>query len=943
MNKLITHNYKLNFTDICFAKIKSLHFSKIIISGVLASTWPIMSSAEIFTTGEANICINDTIIVTTPFERNLCITDNSTILNVSRNLSVGGDLISEVDLGDGTLSITNGSTLDLGSSQGNILDGGTVQVTGQNSTWKLGSLITLFNNQQGLQSDLEIDNGGNVVTSSAFMESGSGISVDNGSTFSVTEPNSLFIMMGQLNISNNSKFNAGLLSIGDTDLLLSELEVNSGSEVNISREIAVGSAPSTRTGFGVDGSLTLNDDSTLTTKIMRVGRFEAKGILDLNDSSKMNLNLLELGDSESTGTPSIINFLNLTTTLISSESNQNSLSVYGNSKLVVAADTTLGTPGRIIIGKGFMDINGDRNQDPTMNASVTTDLFQMTSPTSEGIIRNFGSLSATDLFVHKGLLQIGETSIISDFSDPILKPRSLLETVNGSIGVDAEVRVLAESLWRNTGGDILNSGRISLLNGQTFADNVRIGTSNTSADLAASIFVRGGVGELETKLGGSIFVSDAGDGFLEVSAGGKVRTTFLEVGSRNGSTGIVHLNGGSGTVSSEIILEGLFQNSIAAFLSIGSAGKGTVNVFNGGKITIDPGSSVPSQLAPPGFSLGGHLRNQGRGEGELFVSGGSTVEIKGNFAFQSIGGFGGKGLLDIRNGGKVLADNLDGNASAFIGSHAGGEGIVNVVDPDSKWNAGNFLGVGVDFSLGVNAGKANLFIRNGGFVSAKTTLIGSLGTVAITNGAIDGNVINAGGDFIVDNNSFALISGNFTQGSGNTFINGTLTLDQGQGLADIQGGVLTAAGNIDANVVIGSNAMFKPGNSPGILTIDGDFTLDGGTLEIEIASDTIFDILNITGDAIFSLGSKINLNFLDGYTPTSEDTFDFFLIDGLLTGFDTVDFEIFGLGDGVSGNLNFTGGGLQFISAAPVPVPAAVWLFGSALLGLVNIRRKKVA
>jgi len=32
-----------------------------------------------------------------------------------------------------------------------------------------------------------------------------------------------------------------------------------------------------------------------------------------------------------------------------------------------------------------------------------------------------------------------------------------------------------------------------------------------------------------------------------------------------------------------------------------------------------------------------------------------------------------------------------------------------------------------------------------------------------------------------------------------------------------------------------------------------------------------------------------------------------------------------------------------FVSVAPVPVPAAMWLFGSGLLGLVGIARRKKA
>ena len=41
--------------------------------------------------------------------------------------------------------------------------------------------------------------------------------------------------------------------------------------------------------------------------------------------------------------------------------------------------------------------------------------------------------------------------------------------------------------------------------------------------------------------------------------------------------------------------------------------------------------------------------------------------------------------------------------------------------------------------------------------------------------------------------------------------------------------------------------------------------------------------------------------------------------------------------------INFDGGGSESFVNNPVPVPAAIWLFGSGLLGLVGIARRKNA
>ena len=41
------------------------------------------------------------------------------------------------------------------------------------------------------------------------------------------------------------------------------------------------------------------------------------------------------------------------------------------------------------------------------------------------------------------------------------------------------------------------------------------------------------------------------------------------------------------------------------------------------------------------------------------------------------------------------------------------------------------------------------------------------------------------------------------------------------------------------------------------------------------------------------------------------------------------------------GNVTLTAAGLVFSTTAPVPLPAAIWLLGSGLLGLFGIGRRK--
>ncbi len=114
-----------------------------------------------------------------------------------------------------------------------------------------------------------------------------------------------------------------------------------------------------------------------------------------------------------------------------------------------------------------------------------------------------------------------------------------------------------------------------------------------------------------------------------------------------------------------------------------------------------------------------------------------------------------------------------------------------------------------------------------------------------------------------------------------------------------------------------------------------------GTLQIEIGGTTPgeYDQLNITGDAV--LAGTLEVQLINGFTPTVGDVFTFLTVGGLQTGsFDNyVPIEFTGgYLDLVAGNqLVATAGSLS-----SVPLPPAIWLFLTALAGLGFNRRQKI-
>ena len=86
------------------------------------------------------------------------------------------------------------------------------------------------------------------------------------------------------------------------------------------------------------------------------------------------------------------------------------------------------------------------------------------------------------------------------------------------------------------------------------------------------------------------------------------------------------------------------------------------------------------------------------------------------------------------------------------------------------------------------------------------------------------------------------------------------------------------------------------------------------------------------GNCATSLGCSAGATFTDGMA--------FFSWDGVYGNAYQIDYTATFQNTGFSGTqyfLRLTG----IVSAAPVPVPAAVWLFGSGLLGLIGVARRK--
>jgi hypothetical protein len=167
--------------------------------------------------------------------------------------------------------------------------------------------------------------------------------------------------------------------------------------------------------------------------------------------------------------------------------------------------------------------------------------------------------------------------------------------------------------------------------------------------------------------------------------------------------------------------------------------------------------------------------------------------------------------------------------------------------------------------------------------------------------------------------------------AGSNFGQATVSVSNGAILqADVilgPGGIVIGGGGTITGNVGNYGGAFKPGSSPGEFTIEGTYHQIGGTLEIEVASDTVFDVVHVLGPAMLEV-ANVNFKFINGFSPTAGFAFNFldadtelvedttFSFSGLEPGFD------FDVMPGIDGGLVFT----ALTDGVFVPEPASVLL-----------------
>jgi fibronectin-binding autotransporter adhesin len=708
------------------------------------------------------------------------------------------------------LNITNGGSVsDTDGSVGSFYGStGTVMVDGAGSTWTNTSSLDIGESGNGT---LNITGGGSV--SNDFGNVGSGndttgtVTVDGaGSTW--TNNSNLFVGrsgIGILNITGGgSVINTyGYIGFGSS----------SASTVMIDGAGSTWTNNSLYVGYYGSGTLNISGDGAVSvSRETYVGHYtSSKGEINFGTGSgTLNTRSLLAAPSQLTGTGTI-----------------NTRGLVSDIDLVF--DATHGLKQTITF-----------NSSPGQNISINLDMT--------GTPDTNGDLGAG--WNDTGFLWIQDGAEVTSRN-------GYLGYRYGSTGT-ATVSG-AGSQWTNTGSlfignygngtlNITGGGSVTSLGGYGPSPEAYIGffsgsTGTVNVDGAGSTWTI--IGYFETGYDGS--------GILNITGGGKVYSNVSDIGYRTGS-GAVTVDGESSTWT------------ISSF-TIGSAGTDNIlNISGGGQVIDHFCDFVTGTVMISGVDSKWINRELHVGSGRTcnIIQSGGNISVSGIFIL----GFNSTGNV-IQTGG---TNSIDGTFT--LGEYSTGKGVYNL-------NGGTLI----LHSLTQRHGTAE-FNFGGGTLQASgdfssivpMTLTGTGGNANVeTNGyavTLSGVLSGEGGLNKKGTGTLTIGSSNTYEGT-TTIGAGTLKLSAGGTIAssaviDVQSGAvfdvsaktggfslgatqtLRGKGWVSGAVVAAAGSLIEPGDSAGVLTIDGDLTLnEGARLDFDLDTPATSDQISMAASTLF--------------------------------------------------------------------------------------------
>jgi hypothetical protein len=534
--------------------------------------------------------------------------------------------------------------------------------------------------------------------------------------------------------------------------------------------------------------------------------------------------------------------------------------------MAITGDTVLKGSGTVTLS---YNPDGLPNIGPFNGSYTLTN--QSTIQGAGTIMGNFNNLSGTALaLINEGLIDANVSGQTLTLSPTSLQNAGTLQVESGS----TMSLNIGSGVTSNTGGTInVNPG--STLN--------NIGTlNNTSGAILNS---------------GGIFNSTGG-------------TVYFDSSSRLNNTGTINVTGPGGLVADGgIYNEGVISLDNSNLVASGYSGRfypaslqlqnGSVGVIlgavtgsdNGGQIVISNSSlTVIGTFGMETTNVNqGTLRIQGNVEqpdgGLLNLQMGSTALVTGNF-----GGYAQQTTIDdstlIVQGNygseKISQVHLTNGAILSVGGNldvGAGTAVFEANSGSSIFVSGNFSNDGSRVFLNDSLVKVSgSFTNNGiGMVSIGSgTLLSATSysqiaqdgtTLTDISGTLSTHSYNQSGGTTTIENGGILRADTFLATGGTVTVNGFL---DPTAVEIDSGAILQGNGTIIGNVAMGGTLLPGSPDTPGTLTIVGNYEqLSTGMLQ-ELIGPSSQSFLNITGDVALDANSFLDIILLNGYDPLGQ-------------------------------------------------------------------------
>jgi autotransporter-associated beta strand protein len=381
-------------------------------------------------------------------------------------------------------------------------------------------------------------------------------------------------------------------------------------------------------------------------------------------------------------------------------------------------------------------------------------------------------------------------------------------------------------------------------------------------------------------------------------------------------------------------IENDFSHDFAStnFFDSSTAGNALILDFSSSTTFFDRSSAGSASIETGnGFVI--FLDNSTAGSAFIGVSDDSLLQFTNTSSAGSafIGATGFVGFFDFSSAARATI-NTQGFLS-FDGSSTGGTARIELQSSDFE-----FIGV-LDISghnapgvtIGSIEGDANTLV----FLGANNLTVGTNNLSTTFSGVMQG----AGGSLTKIGSGTLVLAGANTY-TGDTNVNrGVLQVD-GSITSNTfvnHGGTLAGTGTINGNVT--NTGRISPGDAPGILTIDGNYTqASNGRLLIDIAgaNNGQFSVLDVLGSA--DLDGFLHPMLLNGFTPTIGESFVFLDYASLTGAFSGINNQVFNNG---TERWVVTYGPSEAVLTATKNVPdqgSTFLLLTLGLLGLVTSR-----